>query len=160
MPASGPGGITAGPDGALWFTNNDGNDSIGRITTGGVVSNYTDASISDPMGSRRGRTAPSGSPTTATTRSGGSPPAAVSATTRPQHQPSDGIAVGPDGALWFTDHATTRSGESPPAGKISTYRDGEHPRPGGGSTLGPDGALWFANRDNDSIGRARIVARR
>jgi virginiamycin B lyase len=27
-----PGGITAGPDGALWFTDN-GNNSIGRITT-------------------------------------------------------------------------------------------------------------------------------
>ena len=30
---SGLQGITAGPDGALWFTNY-GNDSIGRITTG------------------------------------------------------------------------------------------------------------------------------
>jgi streptogramin lyase len=29
-----PHGITAGPDGALWFTNH-GNSSIGRITTGG-----------------------------------------------------------------------------------------------------------------------------
>jgi streptogramin lyase len=26
-----PGGIAAGPDGALWFTNS--NDSVGRITT-------------------------------------------------------------------------------------------------------------------------------
>jgi virginiamycin B lyase len=31
----GPRGITAGPDGALWFTNN-GNNSIGRITTTGT----------------------------------------------------------------------------------------------------------------------------
>ena len=29
-------GITAGPDGALWFTNRD-NDSIGRITTSGAI---------------------------------------------------------------------------------------------------------------------------
>jgi virginiamycin B lyase len=35
-----PLGITAGPDGALWFTN-FGNLSIGRITTSGVVTNYT-----------------------------------------------------------------------------------------------------------------------
>lgn len=36
---SGPNGITAGPDGALWFTNS-ANNSIGRITTGGRVTNY------------------------------------------------------------------------------------------------------------------------
>jgi streptogramin lyase len=32
-----PSEIVAGPDGALWFTNY-GQDSIGRITTGGKVS--------------------------------------------------------------------------------------------------------------------------
>ena len=44
---SGPHGITAGSDGALWFTNS-GNNSIGRISTADVVSNYTDPSISEP----------------------------------------------------------------------------------------------------------------
>jgi streptogramin lyase len=39
-------GITAGSDGALWFTNN--NDVIERITTAGVVSNYTDPTIREP----------------------------------------------------------------------------------------------------------------
>ena len=34
-----PAGITAGPDGALWFTN--GADSIGRITTKGAITLYT-----------------------------------------------------------------------------------------------------------------------
>jgi hypothetical protein len=55
-----PEGVTAGPDGALWFTNYN---SIGRITTAGVVSNYTGTGISHP----------------------------------------DGITTGPDGALWFTN---------------------------------------------------------
>jgi hypothetical protein len=44
-----PFGITAGPDGALWFTN-QGNSTIGRITTGGVVTNYTGTGISGPEG--------------------------------------------------------------------------------------------------------------
>ena len=44
---SGPYGITAGSDGALWFTNN-GNDSIGRITADGLVTNYTGTGISQP----------------------------------------------------------------------------------------------------------------
>ena len=50
--------ITVGPDGALWFTN-AGNDSIGRITTNGVISNFTDPSIASPDGitARSGRRA-------------------------------------------------------------------------------------------------------
>ena len=44
-----PSGITAGPDGALWFTNR-ATDSIGRITTAGAVSNYTGPSIYAPDG--------------------------------------------------------------------------------------------------------------
>ncbi len=45
---SNPGQITAGPDGALWFTNFGGN-SIGRITTTGTVtSNYS--GVSAPAG--------------------------------------------------------------------------------------------------------------
>jgi virginiamycin B lyase len=35
-------GITAGPDGALWFANS-ANNSIGRITTKGKVTNFTGA---------------------------------------------------------------------------------------------------------------------
>ena len=66
-----PNGITAGPDGALWFTN-FGN-SIGRISTTGTVTNYTGTGIGNPVRDHgRARRGP-GSPTW-TTRSGGSPP--------------------------------------------------------------------------------------
>ncbi len=34
-----PRALTAGPEGAIWFTD-DGDDSIGRITTGGAVTEY------------------------------------------------------------------------------------------------------------------------
>src|SRR5215469_14273342 len=40
-----PDSIAVGPDRALWFTNH-GNNSIGRITTGGTVTSFTDPSIS------------------------------------------------------------------------------------------------------------------
>ncbi len=43
-----PFGITAGPDGALWFTNYP--TSIGRISPAGVVTNYTGTGISLPEG--------------------------------------------------------------------------------------------------------------
>jgi virginiamycin B lyase len=44
---SSPVGIAAGPDGAMWFTN-ESNNAIGRITTGGAVTNFTDPGISGP----------------------------------------------------------------------------------------------------------------
>src|SRR5262245_22661777 len=45
---SGPEGITAGPDGALWFTEN--RDKIGRITTGGAVTEFALPARSSPQG--------------------------------------------------------------------------------------------------------------
>ncbi len=47
-----PAGITAGPDGALWFTN-EGDNSIGRITTAGQVTNYTGTGIGQPARDHR-----------------------------------------------------------------------------------------------------------
>ena len=44
---SAPFGITAGPDGALWFTNRN-NSSIGRITTSGAVTGFNDPGIAYP----------------------------------------------------------------------------------------------------------------
>ena len=49
-----PAEITSGPDGALWFTNEmggpDNEGSIGRITTSGTISIFTDPSIFQPFG--------------------------------------------------------------------------------------------------------------
>src|SRR5688572_33026417 len=46
-PGANPGGITAGPDGALWFVE-EGTSRIGRITTAGVVTNYFDVATNPP----------------------------------------------------------------------------------------------------------------
>src|ERR1700722_17693308 len=48
-----PDAIAAGPDGNLWFTNS-GNNSIGSITTSGVVSNYTGTVTEAPDASSAG----------------------------------------------------------------------------------------------------------
>ena len=53
---SSPYGIAAGPDGAMWFTNNG--NSIGRITTTGTVTNYTGTGISAPRDRGRARRRP------------------------------------------------------------------------------------------------------
>jgi streptogramin lyase len=47
-----PVGIAAGPA-ALWFTSN-GNNSIGRISTTGSITSYTDPSVSGPTAITRG----------------------------------------------------------------------------------------------------------
>src|SRR5713101_7916687 len=47
-------GITAGPDGNLWFTENTGN-KIGRITTSGVITEFAvPTSGSSPFGITKG----------------------------------------------------------------------------------------------------------
>jgi len=58
--ASGPQGISIGPDGALWFT--DSADKIGRITTQGQITEFALSTWAHPMGSRPGPMEPSGLP--------------------------------------------------------------------------------------------------
>jgi streptogramin lyase len=72
-------------------------------------------------------------------------PTAISAPTE--------IAVGPDGALWFTEYNAAKIGRITTAGQITEYplRYSSSPEPFG-ITVGPDGALWFADY-GDAIGR-------
>jgi virginiamycin B lyase len=72
----------------------------------------------------------------------------------------NGITVGPDGALWFTNFAHNSIGRITTSGTISTYAGIGVDNPAG-ITTGPDGALWFTNAgngadrgtDHGSIGR-------
>jgi hypothetical protein len=89
----------------LWFTNG-GSHAIGRITTAGVITHFTDASISAPQGIAVG---PDGALwfTNAGNRSIGriTPAGAVTHFTDPVISGPRGIVKGPDGALWFTNAA-------------------------------------------------------
>jgi virginiamycin B lyase len=83
-----PSAITAGPEGALRFTNygdEGGSSSIGRITTNGTVASYASPEIVDPSAITPVPTARCGSPTKATTRSGGSARAGGHQPHRPRH---------------------------------------------------------------------------
>ena len=144
--------ITTGPDGALWFTNS-GNDSIGRITTSGAVTNYMGGGVSIPLGitlgpdgalwftnlgnNSIGRITTSGSVTNYTDSSISSPQA---------------ISVGPDGALWFANAGNGSIGRITTGGSVTNYTDSSISTPRG-ITTGPDGDLWFTNDGNNSIGR-------
>ncbi len=148
---SSPQTITAGPDGALWFTTGGDQGSIGRITTAGAVSIYSDASISGALDIRVG---PDGALwfTNITAGSIGRITTAgnISHYTVPIVTSPSGITAGPDGALWFTTYDEVWRVTT--TGTFTRYRAPGSQSPFG-ITSGPDGALWFTNGGNDSIGR-------
>ncbi|MBV9762733.1 MAG: putative Ig domain-containing protein [Acidobacteriaceae bacterium] len=118
---SSPAGITAGPDGALWFAEQTANSAaadpnqfqIGRIATGGAVTEFL------------------------------IPPVTIAGS--PGYPEPQGIAAGPDGALWFTGLNTSTIGRITTSGAITQYFI-----PSGGNpqwiVQGPDGALWFTEQ--------------
>jgi virginiamycin B lyase len=149
-----PQDITAGPDGALWFTNSN---SIGRITTAGAVTTFGDPAIVHPQ---RITTGADGA--LWFTNDASFPPCrgsigrittagVVTTFTDPSICAPFGITAGPDGALWFTNccSPTSSIGRITTAGAVSNF-------PGaygvlGDITPGPDGALYY--RGTGSIGR-------
>jgi virginiamycin B lyase len=140
-------GITAGPDGALWFANSHG-QTIGRITTGGTVKSYTDPSLIGPAGITTGPDGAlwftSGSCQGICDTSIGriSTTGKVRIYTDPTIGGPQGIAVGPDGALWFTNNANNTIGRITTGGKVSNFT-GDFGSPID-IVAGPDGAMWFA----------------
>ncbi len=167
-----PMGIAAGSDGAMWFTNTpvytfvqsgftftpvyNVPASIGRISTSGAISTYTDSSITDPQDITAG---PDGALWFTDDALGSgqqdsigriSTTGAVTSYPNGSMAAPQDITTGPDGALWFT--TSNSIGRLTTTGTMSIYSDS---RINGarGITTGPDGALWFANTGGNSIGR-------
>jgi virginiamycin B lyase len=178
-----PQGIVAGPDGALWFTEDE---KIGRITTKGVVVEYsiptsdmmsgdiqngTGSIVAGPDGAlwftemEKHRANPHSSMFSADFRSGAkigriTTSGVVTEYAMPPNSELAGIAAGPDGALWFTEHGRGKIGRITTSGVITEYatstaNSGPHDsQTGPGSIVaGPDGALWFT--DSTKIGRLK-----
>jgi streptogramin lyase len=161
-----PTGITAGPDGNLWFTEagvQHNANRIGRITRAGVVTEFSagitagasptgittgadgDLWFTESGTGRIGRITPAG---VVTEFSAGISPGAALA----------GITAGPDGNLWFTEAGSNTNanqiGRITPSGVVTEFSAGISP--GAvlvGITAGPDGNLWFTESAKDRIGR-------
>ncbi|MGD9696786.1 MAG: hypothetical protein AB7V42_14140 [Thermoleophilia bacterium] len=155
----GPVDITAGPDGALWYTGGL-DDSVIRMGTGGDgLRRFTDGItpgagtsgiavgpdgnlwFTEYLGDRIGRITPDG---VVTEFSEGLTPLAG---------PYD-IAAGADGSLWFTEIDADRIGRIAPDGEIVEFSAGIS----AGAlpsdiALGADGNLWFTEYGGDRIGR-------
>jgi len=150
-----PIGITAGPDGNVWFCES-GTNRIGRITPQGSVSEFL--TVNPPYditagpdgnlwfteqdfdfgGAAIGRISPSGE-----------------LTEFPVPRSACGIAAGSDGNLWFTSCTTDSRGmrRITTAGSVT-----EFPLPADSGFIsaivaGPDGNLWFTEPNVARIGR-------
>ena len=154
-PNAGALGITSGPDGALWFTQELAS-RIGRITTGGKQSSFkTTTANAEPQsitagpdkalwftefaGARIGRITTSGKVTEF------SAPHVTTA-----------ITAGPDGALWFLEinGTTNYVARMTTKGKVTEYKlKSKNGFTNEAITTGPDKALWFTQPDTNQVGR-------
>jgi hypothetical protein len=153
-----PRGIDAGPDGNLWFTENN-TDKVAKIDTSGNVTEFSagitlggapegiaagpDGSLwfTEFGGSRIGRITPATGSVTE-----------FSAGVSPNSNP-EAIVPGPDGNLWFTE-AADRIGRITTAGAVTEFSTGvtTGSRPWG-IAAGPDSNLWFAEFGGDRVGQ-------
>jgi virginiamycin B lyase len=151
LPAtSQPYGITAGPDGNIWFTERAGN-KVGRMTTAGVFTELTVPTanaapigiVSGPDGnlwfaentaSKIGRVTPSGVFAEFTLAAG----------SVPRHP-----VAGPDGAIWFLD--SSKVSRITTWGQVTTYSAGTYSP--ASLTACSDGNLWYTGVEPSVVGR-------
>ena len=188
-----PGNLVAGPDGALWFANygqwNDGpppvleGTSIGRVTTSGVLTTFSDPAIEGPVTLTVG---PDGA-LWFYNQAGGCFPPIVNGTSNdcfftssigsittsgvitpyPYAAPfGTGFVAGVSGpldSLWFTSYGNVAEGsivQVSMSGTATSYAAVNSLGLGIASAndlvVGPDGAIWFADYGNDTIGRLAV----
>ncbi len=154
-PGASPSGITAGPDGNLWFTEANANQ-IGRITPAGVVTEFSagitpgaglsgitagpDGNLwfTEYDGNRIGRITPKGK---------------VKEFSAGISSPPREITAGCDGNLWFTQDYGNRIGRITPKGKVTEFSAGITPEAlPTGITAGPDGNVWFTEGGSFGFG--------
>ncbi len=152
--ASEPGGITAGPEGAIWFTA--GLANFGKIAEG-VLSEYWFGTNVHPHSITAGadgnlwiaeqhkiaKVTPSGTVAAEYAAAGSGEVGEITA--------------GPDGNLWYTSDLGEKKGA---IGRITTAgATTEYSLPGGESQAphaiisGPDGALWYEDAAAGKVGR-------
>jgi len=136
--------ITSGPDGALWFTEESGNQ-IGRITTSGAITEYRVGSSTTYLSLYDITAGPDGALwfTELAQRAIGriTTSGVITTYTYPvTNGEPDAITTGPDGALWFVDVYNPKIGRVTTSGTFTVFT-----LPNGALdlTTGPDGAIWF-----------------
>ncbi len=156
---SNPYDITAGPDGALWFTESMA-DQIGRITTAGLVTEFPLPDRNRVHGSPDGITAGPDGAIWFTEGLAGTV-GRLDPQTKAFKQFPAPTAAGPvglahiiaaGGALWFTD--VGQIGRLTTDGRMTMYA-APNSNTAGGEALaaGPGGTIWFTESRSNAIGR-------
>lgn len=153
--------ITTGPDGNLWFTERGSGGNVGRITTGGVITEASPTVGGQPTSIAAGPDGrlwfTDGASTGAIRAITTGLTAPASYTTGLTHVPLD-IVAGDDGALWFTENAAGGGiGQITTTGTITEYTSGLSSPPFG-IARGGDGNVWFTEDAADNLGRITLVA--
>jgi streptogramin lyase len=183
-PTVAPGSITAGPDNNLWFTEtiigpkNVNVDNtvrrIGRITPTGTITEFPLTKGSSPGSITAG---PDGNVWFTEDLNGGfsgsiariTPTGGISEFPLPTSNSSNGIggiptgiALGHDGALWFTDSRNNSIGRITPKGTISEFVLPSPQSSPDRITSGRDGKIWITepgvNGNTGKIGRIVVSA--
>jgi streptogramin lyase len=149
---SNPKGITAGPDGNLWFI--EGIGQVAKVTTSGVITEYA---IPTPASSPNDITAgPDGN---LWFTEGGAKVAKVTTSgvfteyPLPCASGPSGITAGPDGNLWFTENSGNQVAKMTTSGAFTEYpiptakSDPQH------IAAGPDGNLWFIENSANQLAK-------
>jgi streptogramin lyase len=146
-----PAGISAGSDGNVWFTEENGN-RIGRITPGGAITEFTAGLSSGALPSEI-TAGPDGRlwfTESGTNKIGAINPATGQITEYgPTTAPPDGITAGPatdPQSLWFTEYSsggTSRIGRITTAGTITDQISLPTDSGPGDIAVGPDNRVWF-----------------
>jgi virginiamycin B lyase len=151
--------ITAGPDGALWFSDRYA-ASIGRITTDGAITHVdVGGSTPGPFGVAAGPDGGVWYTLTLDNRVGRISPATLK--TVEYDLPTPGayptvITAGPDGNMWFVELLAHKIGRVTPAGVVTEFAT---PTPNSfpkAIAAGPDGNLWFVESEGNQIGRITV----
>lgn len=150
-------GLTAGPDGNMWFTTG-GSVSINRVTPGGQVTPFRGTEVSNPLGIAVGVDgdlwfANNGQSWGGDARLGSimrrRPDGTITTYRSPLVSRPEAMARGGDGNIWFTDANTRTLGRITADGVVTTFGHPAITRPQE-LTAGADGNVWFC----DTLGRA------
>ncbi len=150
-----PRGITAGPDGNLWFAEMAGN-KIGRITTKGEIAEFAvPTADAQPYGVVTGPDKMIWFTESAAGKVGRLDPKTGKvdefALADPKARPRD-ITVGPDGNLWFSENGADRIGRVTPKGEVTGFGLPKGTQPIG-VAAGGDGNVWFTAFRTHKVGR-------
>lgn len=142
--------ITAGPDGAMWFTEQD---AVGRITLDGTITEITSPGIEHPLWIATGASGVwfTDGPSIRHRDVDGS----IQVYNDPSMTPGvDGIGIAPDGRVWFSNGTNNLIGVLATDGTVVTFHDAAITEP---RLVRPSvtGDVWFVNAVGDEIGRVR-----